>query len=76
MKNITIVDGTSRAFLMKAIREYEELRKCKVLKIYVDTDHSFILVEYDAICVTQWTGENIDDFLNHDYSGMEIIYIM
>ena len=75
-KNIIIVDGTSSAILMKAIREYEELRKCEVLKFYLHTDHSYILVEYDAICVTRWSGDNIDDFLNHDYSGMEIVDIM
>ena len=75
-KNITIADGTSRAFLMEAIREFEELRKCVVLKIYINTDHSFILVEYDGICVTRWCGDNIDDFLNHEYSGMEIFDIM
>ena len=75
-KNIIIVDGTSKAFLMKSIRQYEELRKCVVLKVYVNTDHSYILVEYDAICVTKWMGENIDDFLNDNYSGMDIISIM
>ena len=75
-KNIIIVDGTSKAFLMKSIRQYEELRKCVVLKVYVHTDNSFILVEYDGICVTKWMGENIDDFLNDNYSGMDIISIM
>ena len=75
-KNIIIVDGTSKAFLMKSIRQYEELRKCVVLKVYVHTDHSFILVEYDGICVTKWMGEYINDFLNNDYSCMDIITIM
>ena len=75
-KNIVIVDGTSRALLMKAIREYEELRKCVVLKIYVNTNHSYILVEYDGTCVTRWCGDNIEDLLNYDYSDMEIISIM
>ena len=70
--SITIEDGTSRAQVVKAIREFESHSECYVLRINVFEDHTYTLVEFDGIVVTTWYG-NIDKLINSDFSGMRIV---
>ena len=72
-KNIIIKDGTSRARLFNAISKFEIITKTTVLIVNVYEDHSYILIEFDGIVVTKWTG-NIDDFIKKDVdSKMSIV---
>ena len=73
--SITIEDGTSRAQLVKAIREFESHSECSVLRMNVFEDHTYTLVEFDGIVVTMWYG-NIDNFIRCDFSGMRIVSTM
>ena len=72
-KNIVIKDGTSRAQLFKAIIEFENITKTTVLIVNVYKDHSYILIEFDGIVVTKWSG-NVDDFIKKNaHSKMSIV---
>ena len=73
--SITIEDETSRAQLVKAIREFESYSECSVLRMNVFEDHTYILVEFDGIVVTMWYG-NIDKFIRRDFSSMRILSTM
>ena len=71
-KNITILDGTSKAQLVKSIKMFESYVKCDTLKVTVLGDHTFTLVEFDGIVVTMWCGK-IDNFIRRDFTTMRIV---
>ena len=73
MKNITILDGTSKAEILKSIKIFETYVKCDILKVTVFGDHAFTVLEYDGIVVTMWYGQNIDNFILCDFSDMRIV---
>ena len=72
---ISIEDGTSKAQLVKAIREFVSHLDCSVLRMEVFEDHTYTLVEFDGIVVTMWYG-NIDNFISCDFSDMKIVSTM
>lgn len=67
IKSIIINDGTSKAQLIKAIDNYEREYHVIVLKIEVNREHEYRLLEFDRTIVTEWRGF-VDDFI----SGAEI----
>lgn len=69
---ISIEDGTSKAQLVKAIREFASHSNCSVLRMNVFEDHTYTLIEFDGIVVTMWHG-NIDNFIRCDFSNMKIV---
>ena len=71
-KNITILDGTSKAQLVKSIKMFESYVECDTLKVTVFGDHTFTLVEFDGILVTVWHG-NIDSFISCDFDNIRIV---
>lgn len=73
--SISIEDGTSKAQLVKAIREFESHSDCSVLRMYVFDDHTYTVVEFNGIVVTMWYG-NIDNFIRCDFSNMKIVSTM
>ena len=60
---IIIEDGTSKAQLTKAIKNFENRTNTTVLKIFVSENHIYRMVEFDGISITKWGGL-IDDFIN------------
>lgn len=73
--NLTILDGTSRAQVIKAIRTYEETNNVNVITFFVASNHRLIMIEFDGIVVTMWRG-NIDNFIRCDFSNMKIVSII
>ena len=71
-KNITILDGTSKAQLVKSIKMFESYAECDTLKVTVFEDHTYTLLEFDGIVVTMWYG-NIDSFICCDFDNMRIL---
>ena len=74
-KNIIIHDDTDRDELMKAIDIFEKHCKCMILKLFIHSDHTLTMVEYDGNCVTSWYGL-LDDFFNRKVEHFEITGIM
>lgn len=60
---IIIKDGTSKTQLCKAIKNYEKHLKTTVLKFFVDSEHNYILVDFNGIIISKWFG-NVDEFIN------------
>lgn len=68
--------GVDLSLLSRRLRHYEDNTQCVVLKVHINEDRSFILVDYDGKVITKWKG-NIDEFIHGMYStDMEIISIM
>ena len=63
-KSIIIKDGTSKAQLMKAIKDFEKEYNVTVLKMVVEENHHYKLAEFDGSIFTLWSGE-VDIFLNN-----------
>lgn len=74
-KSITIKDGTSKAQLTKAIKNFESCANTTVLKFYIHEDHVYTLVDFDGITVTKWRGI-VDEFIDGvDASKMDLVDI-
>ena len=61
-KSIVIKDGTSKAQLIKAIRNFETALGTTVLIMHVHDNHYYTLIEFDGISVSKWIGI-IDEFI-------------
>ena len=59
---IAILDGTSRAHLISAIRCYEDFYAVNVLTFIVGTNHKYFMLVFDGTSVTKRSGD-IDQFL-------------
>lgn len=74
--NLTILDGTSRAQVIKAIRTYEETNNVNVITFFVASNHRLIMIEYDGIGVAKRYG-NIEEFLLYpSYEKLELTCIL
>ena len=74
-KQIIIKDGTSKSQLTKAIKNFEACANTTVLKIYINEDHMYTLVEFNGISVTKWCGI-VDEFITEvDASKMNLVYM-
>ena len=72
-KRIVIKDGTSKAQLTKAIKNFEACTDTTVLKIFICENHMYNLIEFDGISVAKWGGF-IDDFMNEvEFTKMTLI---
>ena len=69
--NLTILDGSSRAQIIKAIRKFEDASNAVVLSFFVASNHHFIMVEFDGRVVSEWVGK-IDEFLE-DNTAVEFV---
>ena len=54
---VRVKDGTSKAQIIKALKELEESRKVNVAE-----NHHFIMVDFDGIAVTKWHGD-VNEFI-------------
>lgn len=72
--NLTILDGTSRARVIKAIRKFEKVRKAVVLSFFVASNNYFIMVEFNGRVVSEWAGK-IDEFLE-DITAVDFLDMM
>lgn len=62
-KRIIIEDGTSKAQLTEAIKNFETRTNTTVIKMFVSENHIYRMVEFNGICITKWGGL-VDDFIN------------
>ena len=69
---VRVKDGTSKAQIIKALKELEETRKVNVLKFFVAENHHFIMVDFDGIAVTKWHGDVKEFIKNPSYANLTV----